>query len=138
MKTWGTGSFENAAARDWCIDLEDTDGTDLLEDTLRSAIEADSAPAAPASARAVAAAEIVAAMRGRGSASLPEVAEGYVERAGQASSDLVDLANEAVSRVFDDSELRERWEDSDEFEEWEEEIGDLLDRLEPAGGRKMI
>jgi hypothetical protein len=138
MKTWGTGSFENAPARDWCLDLEDSDGTDLVEDTLRSVIEADSSLAAPASARAIAAAEIVAAMRGRGSASLPEVAEGYVERAGEAGGELIDLANQAVSRVFDDSELRERWEESDDFEEWEEEIGDLLDRLEPTGGRKLV
>lgn len=138
MKTWGTGSFENAAARDWCLDLEDTDGTDLVEDTLRSAIDADRSPAAPAAARAIAAAEIVAAMRGRGSASLPEVAEGYVERAGSAAAELVELASGAVSRVFDDSELRERWDESDDFEEWEEEVGDLLDRLEPAGGRKMV
>jgi hypothetical protein len=121
MSEWGTGHFENDDAADFILDLQDADDTGLLPAALRVAVES-AAIDVVASHRAVAAAEVVAALRGQPSSDLPEEVEDYVQKVGSVlPTELVQLALKAVARVRADVQRDLT------LEEWE--VEDLIDEL---------
>jgi hypothetical protein len=123
------GTFENDAALDWVIDLAGADS----DEPVRAALRATEAPGPEeyldmdAANEALAAADVVAAMRGAGPADLPEEAARWLARhPAQPDGDLLALAHRAVRRVGESSELQEEWGDSPE---WRAVLDDLLCRL---------
>lgn len=79
---------------------------------------------------AIAAAELCASCAGHGPGRLPDRIEGWVQDNPHGPhADDVALMSEAVSRVREDSELREFWRDSDDQGRWLAEVDDLLSRL---------
>lgn len=134
MGTWATDSFGNDDAADWLANLEEQESLGLLEETLRRVLEAsDEYLEAPEAAEALAAAEVVAAAKGspgRVVESRKSLVEWLDNVQPVASSELVALARRTVERVFAaNSELRELWEESDEFENWQADVQNLLNRL---------
>ena len=129
MGAWDAGSFENDDALDWLDDMESR-GLVAVEEALRTAADAGSAYLeAPDASVAIAAAEVVAALRGRPHLELPGEVEAWMKLNRRApDSALVDLARAAVERVRSDSELRELWEDSSP-QPWYDAVDDLLGRL---------
>jgi hypothetical protein len=132
MGTWGVGPFDNDEAADWLGGLASVDDDALLHEALDEVAGAgageyvDTAWAAPA----LAAAELVAAARGRAGPELPDEARGWLERhPGVVSDEHVGLARQAVQRVLDSSELRDLWEESADRDEWLRRTGDLRERL---------
>jgi len=131
MGAWGAGPFENDDALDWVWELEDdTDGSVII-DTLRLATKlADSDYLDVDDANnAVAAAEIVASPRGERSAGLPTEASVWLD----ANGALVDAAmrataHAAVTRVSENSEARDLWDDAGS-PAWGDYIAALLGRL---------
>ena len=132
MGAWGEKAFENDSALDWLDDLE-SEGVDALRDLLARVADTDEADYLDVDdgAPAIAAAEIVAAARGRGRdrltkpviAWLDENADDFVEE------DLV-LAAHAVERVVaGNSELRGLWEDGGPDSPWHTDVRTLLTRL---------
>jgi hypothetical protein len=121
MGAWGHETFENDTAMDWVIELEQNRGTVFLSESLDDGVDED----------ALAAAEVIAAVRGCPAAKLPEAVSQWVA-ANPASigEGLLVQAREAVTRVRNDSELRELWEETTWVESWEESVDDLLKRLE--------
>ena len=84
---------------------------------------------APVSSVAVAAAEIIAALKGAPPQPLPcEVAE-WVSKAPAISPDVSDLARRAVNRVRLNSELKDLWLEADGLNEWSAALRDLEQRL---------
>jgi hypothetical protein len=78
---------------------------------------------------AVAAAETVAAMNGKPIDDLPGEVTAFVRLANRPKESLVLAARSAVARVLKRSELREIFEESDDYNEWRASLRDLQRRL---------
>lgn len=130
MGAWDTGNFDNDDAGDWAVELEDA-GT--IGPVLMAFDEVDASGDyldAGIACMALAAAETVAALLGKPIADLPEpVAEVVADIGGPPDGDLVARARLAVEKVAAESELRELWEETDNFDEWQSIVADLLVRL---------
>jgi hypothetical protein len=150
MGAWGAGSFQNDWALDWLGDLRESSDATIAYSTLRCVVEHGGTRHFPSSilerlrgrrrhtdwldadvsARALAAAEIVAAWLGNPLSKLPD---GTVEWLQQHSSsfqpDIVPLARQAVSIVKANSELKDLWEEGD-ANEWCQAIKNLEQRLQ--------
>ncbi len=134
MGAWGVGIFENDTALDWAADLPETAGADFLEQSLATPREEgylDSDVAVPA----LAAAEVVAALLRRPSDNLPEDVRHWIS--SNSSLDVGHLVKKGIATIDDvlgpDSEIRELWEESEEFAAWQSGVADLRARLVLAG-----
>jgi len=128
MGAWGAGNFENDDALDFVGALT----IDAVEQQVREALSAvhlagGAEVDATASARALTAAELVAASRGHLADDFPQDAVGLTK--GLKAADLTGLACDAVSRVLLSSELVALWAEADEPEDWNRAITDLIERL---------
>ncbi len=131
---WDVGSFDNDDALDWVWELSESDDLSIIEDSLQAAVESTDYLEAPTGSIAVAAAEVVAALRGKpGSKLPPEVSEWTNAHKLAISDALLRIARTAVAQVrnAESSELAQLWSDSDEMASlWHAELDDLLERLE--------
>jgi hypothetical protein len=132
MGAWGEKAFENDSALDWLNDLE-TEGVDALRDVLERVADTDEEDYLDLDdgAPAIAAAEIVAAARGRGRDRLTKPVIAWLDA---NANDLVEedllLAARAVERVVaGNSELRELWEDGGSDSPWHADVRTLLTRV---------
>jgi hypothetical protein len=122
MGAWGHGTFDNDTAMDWIVQLTVAHDVSFLRESFDDGVDED----------ALAAAEVVAALRGRPVEGLPDdVSEWIRLHPVTVTDDLLRAARDAVARVKDDSELKELWEESTWLESWYEAVDDLLRRLEP-------
>jgi hypothetical protein len=132
MGTWGVGAFENDDALDWVAELEETLGFNLIERSLDQVNELlkDDYLEAPLAANAVAAAEVLAAIAGRGRADLPAEVRAWLEaNTDQPTAKLLRIAAKAVKRVGANSELAELWEPTEHAAAWQAQLDDLRERL---------
>jgi len=122
MGAWGEGPFENDTAADWVFEFEQADlesGLTHVQVALDGAAGVGSADYldSDAGAEALAAAELVAAMRGAAIEKSPynEAAIDWVARTSPvADQALVDLAVHALDRVVaDNSELAQLWDEAE-------------------------
>src|SRR5215510_10818731 len=119
--TWQIGSFENDDAADWISELEQADGPSVLTATLRGVDSKAKFVEAPDCAMALAAAEVIAAARGRPSKALPAEVDAWLKRVRPSvGPELVQQARTAVAFCRDNanSELRQLWMDSKDFPAW--------------------
>jgi hypothetical protein len=131
MGAWGVGTFENDDAGDWVYRLEESEDLTLLMETLRPAADPAGYLEGPASAEALAAAEVVAALAGRAAPDLPEEVQAWVKAHRQkVPGDLRQLALRALDQVAGDSELKELWQETDEMEAWADRVQELRGRLD--------
>jgi hypothetical protein len=131
MGAWEIGSFDNDDALDWLAELEECEDEAVLAETLRAVTDlGDGYLEAPEASEGLAAAEIIAALKGRPVVNLPENARAWVEAHRELEvSELVPMAREAVERVRGESELKELWDESDEAPKWYGTLDDLERRL---------
>jgi len=130
--TWGIGSFDNDDAADWVYELEESGGADAISQALR-AIGPDGYLEAPDCSIALAAAEVLAALQGQPSESLPpEVITWVNDNPVEVDDDLLGLALMAIHRIETESELKDLWEESGELDEWAATLNDLKERLGSA------
>lgn len=130
MGTWAVGSFGNDAAGDWVIDLADNPNYSFLRDTLQNTI--DIPDDSETNACAIAAAEVLCIIEGRVPADYEEVAHNLripvsLLQQQPMPAGLKPLAIIALNTILSGSELKEVWEND---EEWIREVQRLLDRLE--------
>ena len=137
MSAWGPEAFANDDAQDWELELVGSDNLDAVDNALARSLTGSGFLEAPHGARAVAASEALAALKGLTSPLLPEQVRVWAERNSSldATARLV-LALRAIDRVMSpDSELFQLWsEDQRQFEEWKAEIDDLRHRLQAQRG----
>jgi hypothetical protein len=106
MGAWAAGSFDNDDAGDWICELPEADDTSVLEEAFSRVIECDGYLEAPDCSVAIAAAEVVAALRQRPCVEPPEQLGAFVSRiASPPLPALVGLALRALERVKTKSEL---------------------------------
>jgi hypothetical protein len=131
MGAWDIGPFDNDDASDWLYDLEKSADGSLISSTLQVVADiGDDYLEAPDCANALAAAEIVAALRGRPIDEFPEEAEAWVDaHRGVEVSSLVAIALAVIQRIRTNSELKELWDDSDDAAKWYATLDDLASRL---------
>lgn len=130
MGAWGTHNFANDDAMDWLAELEDN-GLAATSSAFAAVDEAaDDYLDASIAACALAAAEVIAALHGRPSPTLPEEIITWVAaNPGDPGKALLASARRTIDVVGKQSELRDLWEETDEFETWRAELSDLKGRL---------
>ncbi len=134
MGAWGLKSFENDDALDW-VAAFDEGGAPAVIEALQAAIEAsrdeDFGLEAPEASQGLAAAEIVAAARHGDRSRLPEAASRTLDKCVDelATGEHIELAKEAVQLVMSKSELRELWEETEEFDNWLADVERLAKQL---------
>lgn len=130
MSTWGPGSFENDNALDWVAELADSDDDNPIIGALNNVIDqTDESPEAPDCAEAIAAAETVAAWMGEPHEDCPEEVEAWVEGRPAPPATMISQARYVSEAVLENSELKDLWKESEEFEQWQTSVNDLLGRL---------
>jgi hypothetical protein len=136
MGAWGAETFANDDAMDWVAELEAAPDLRVLRAALDAAAEDDGEYLdAPVGSVALAAAEVVAALRGRPAAELPEEVGGWVAAHRAApEAELVGLAARAVDAVAGEpsrSELRALWDEAapEDRDAWRAGVADLRRRL---------
>jgi hypothetical protein len=130
MGTWGLGNFENDDALDWVFELEQAKDLAPLGEALDVIVEShgDYLDAYDC-ARALAAAEVVAALAGKPDPSLPEEVRNWLSGRPGVDAAMRNRARQAVAAIMDSSELRELWEETDESDQWQHLVSGLLQRL---------
>lgn len=132
MSVLETGNFGNDEATDWLYDLEETYGTELLAEAFDVITKGEFHEQSDCCI-ALAAAEMVAAAKGKPAPDLPDDARKWL--GNQDTSDLAKIkalskkAIIAVKKIQNKSELRDQWEDSDEWHSWQMVVEGLLRRL---------
>ncbi len=130
MGAWGIGNFDNDEAADWTYQLDKFDSTAIVAATLEEITSADDYLDVGECAIALAAAEVVAALKGNPTDNLPEEVTYWIAyREPHWDSRLVEIARQAVTRITTDSELQVLFEESAEYEGWLAVQDDLLQRL---------
>jgi len=131
MAGWATGSFENDNAQAWLPQLMSLSIGDLQPLLSRAADSADYLEAPEASV-AIAAAEAIAALKGKPSPATPKEIADWAHKAKSENGttpDLTGLAIRAVQRVRTNSELKDLWLEADGLNEWSASLRDLERRL---------
>ncbi|MBS1604477.1 MAG: DUF4259 domain-containing protein [Bacteroidetes bacterium] len=132
MGAWEMTNFGNDTAMDWMFDFEKDPTLTLLEETIDSVFEDDYLDSDIAS-EALAALEIVAAVRGRRASDLPEdvTTDQLAAIAGKITPSFIDDCRKALDRIVDpeDNELYELWEEAGHGEDWLNIENDLRERL---------
>ena len=133
MGTWSHESFGNDTANDWAYELEDATDFSVIEAALQVALDEEYLDADLAM-EAIAAVEVIAKRLGKGTQSdvYTEKVDQWLETISeQPSDDLLSLAKRVLERIVaDDSELKELWLESDEYELWLGNIQQLNDALQ--------
>ena len=122
MGAWGCRSFENDDAMDFAAEV--------LRGGMASVVDAlgvVSGAGAAEAGRALAAAEMVAAMLGHPAIDLPDDVRAWCVL--QRDSIDPQPAREAVIAVLSDSELADLWKESEEYRQWKVAVQHLLKRL---------
>jgi len=138
MGAWGIGNFENDDALDWVYELEKSNDLSMVLDALNAINHGEPAPDmsgayhdASDCAMALAAAEVIAALRGSPLPGLPEEVAAWVEayRHLALNKTVLEEARSALSAILKESELQELWAETDEYESWRVVVADLRRRL---------
>lgn len=134
MGAWGSGTFENDTACDFAAEVADNrDLAKIVSALDRALASGRSCLEAPDAEEALAAADIVARLRGNfgpQTAYTEEIDTWVKNYKLSVSDDLANKAREAVNRVITPpSELLELWAESDEAASWKSAVDSVLSRL---------
>jgi len=136
MGAWGTGYFEDDAAFDFMADVEESKNPkQTIQNAFQDALKADYLECDQGNAVIVAAAYVDGQTNGTKFSS-PERDEPldidtFSERYPNYDfSGLKQMAGQALQKVLtDESELKELWEETEEFEAWRDGVEKLIRRL---------
>ena len=134
MGTWATDAFGNDYAMDWAQDLHEYKTLELVETTLDNVIDsAEAELEAPFAAEALAALEVIARLQGQPGEDDPataEVDEWVAACKKKVTPPLLEKARLAFERITaETSELRQLWQDSEHFADWQADVADLRQRV---------
>ena len=134
MGTWALNAFGNDYAMDWAQDLQEYKTLELVETTLDNVIDStEEELEAPFAAEALAALEVIARLQGRPGATDPatkEVDEWVAACKKKITPPLLDKARLAFDKIVaESSELRQLWQDSEHFDDWQQDVAALRLRV---------
>lgn len=128
---WVSGNFDNDDALDWAGQCVASKGAGVIAATLQSALQAR-AIEAPDGAMAIAAAEVVAAAKGKPGKALPRELRDWLDRQPKADiARLAPIARKAIVRIKDPklSEVAQLWHESGD-KRWPDMMAELEIRLQ--------
>lgn len=134
MGAWAADSFGNDTACDWAYDLEDSKDISLVEDTLDKVLnEGDGYIDSSDATEAIAAIEVIARLQGNWGIrnAYSESVDKWVKKMKLVpTKELAEKAHKVIARILaDDSELKELWQDSALFDEWQASVRELASRV---------
>lgn len=132
MGAWGSDSFENDDAADWVADFCDAPDQAAIVKTLSAVANLDAGDYLEASdcSVGIAAAEVVAALKGAPNLNLPDGTKTCLSSLKiKAEAGLIALALKTIARIKTNSELKELWDESENPEEWYQAVSNLEERL---------
>ena len=134
MATWALDAFGNDYAMDWAQDLQEYKTLELVETTLDNVIDStEQELEAPYAAEALAALEVIARLLGKPGEKDPsteEVDEWVSSCKKKVTPQLLDKARLAFERIVSESsELRQLWQESEHFEDWQADVAALRLRV---------
>ncbi len=132
MGAWGADSLENDDATDWMADFCDAPDPAVIINTLSTVAEmdADQYLEAPDCSVALAAAEVVAALKKSPNPNLSDQTKNCISNLSiTTDSSLIAFALEAIERIRTNSELKELWDESETPDEWYQAVSSLENRL---------
>jgi hypothetical protein len=134
MGAWDTTSFANDSASDWLAELVEGGTVGMVDEAIDAVLGwGDDFLEASMGEEAIAAAEVTAWLYGRPGKGTDESEnlEGWVEEQEVDEDEgRVERAIRAIDRVFNEpSELRETWEEAEDFEDWKKSLAELKSRL---------
>jgi hypothetical protein len=142
VESWGVASFDNDAAADWFLIVEEApDPGAVMAAAIDEAISAAEDLEIDPASEAIAAAELCACCAGQLPERLPDRIEGWVQANPHGPhADEIALMTQAVTRVREDSELRVFWEEAGDSDRWLADVDHLLERLRRsnAGGPPSV
>ena len=129
MGAWGMGSFDNDGAFDWLFELADG-GLGAVRAAF-AAVDTSAYLEVDEGQHVIAAAEVLAALRGAPLDALPEDLTGWLsENPGLDPAPLIPGALKALERIQGaESELNELWEEGSNYAIWKAQVADLIRRL---------
>ncbi|GAB1597170.1 hypothetical protein PAGU2638_28500 [Lysobacter sp. PAGU 2638] len=134
MGCWAVDSFGNDTAADWLAEFLERKNFGLVREAIGEVVAAEGYMDAPYGTEGLAAIEVLAAALGRPTASAQAQEElmAWVSAAKPAvDPDLVQWALKALDRISGtESELRDLWEETEDFAEWQEDVASLRSRLQ--------
>jgi hypothetical protein len=135
MGAWSHQPFGNDTACDWAYSLLDSSDLAVIESALDKALAVGGEYLeAPDAEEAIAAIEVLAKLRGKGTQndSYTEEIDGWVEKVGITPSPLLlKKAKTVIERILArDSELLELWKEAEDSNEWQQSIGKLVVALD--------
>lgn len=131
MGAWAMDALGNDDAMDWAYDLESCDDLSLVEAALDGVLDSDDdyLDALEASV-ALAAIEVIARLQGHQGIANEGIDTWVKDHPLVPGPALVEKAHRAIDRILDEnSELKELWAESDEFEAWTTSIRELAARV---------
>jgi hypothetical protein len=128
---WGVASFENDAAGEWFLQVEEApDPGAVMAFAIDEVLSAAEYLEVEVCCEAIAAAELCACCAGQLPGRLPDNVDGWVQANPHGPhADEIELMVAAVSRVREESELRDLWEAAGDCSRWLAEVDDLRWRL---------
>jgi Domain of unknown function (DUF4259) len=135
MGAWAADTFGNDNACDWAFDLEKSKDLSLVENTLDAVLsQGEEYIDASNASEALAAIEAIARLQGNWGErnAYSEPVDKWVEKTKfQPSARLAQKAHRVIERIVaEDSELKELWEESDDYEAWLAFVAELKSRVD--------
>lgn len=134
MGAWGTLNFENDTALDLVYEIEE-EGANRIKIAIEAvnSREEDSFLDSDLCSEALAAIEYIAAAKDKVSEDFPEDAEEWLTPANKESllaiRNLISNSKQAIDRIKHNSELKDLWEETEDFEEWNKVLDGLVTRI---------
>lgn len=134
MGAWSFGSFENDDAADFLAEAVASGDLSLLREVLDNVLTSTEYVEAPDASRAIVAAEFIAAAQDRPTLARErqDSLSSWIARIRpRIHSDLAGQAQDALTRILaPNSELRELWEETDEFPDWQAAVSELRQQFQ--------
>jgi hypothetical protein len=134
MGAWGHLNFENDTALDLVYEIEEK-GADRIKIAIEAvnSREEDAFLDSDLCTEALAAIEYIAAVKNKASEDFPEDAEEWLTPANKDSllaiRNLISNSKQAIDRIQHNSELKDLWEETEDFDKWTKVLEDLAARI---------
>lgn len=129
MGAWGYGNLENDTVLDWVVDLLETQDMSLISEAIEMVLD-DSYLDADTASIAIGAIEILTALQNRpGKEIYDDELEEWINQHKGQGTELLASAQKALAKILLESELKDLWEETDDYEDWVKTIKNLEGRI---------
>ena len=134
MDGWSHDIFDQDDAADWVFELEESSDLSAIHDALNAATDdAEDYMDISVGAPAVAAAEVVASLSGNPAADLPDSIREWIAGKSAPDAELNAKARNAITAVLAGGELKDLWQETDEYSNWVAHLKNIESRIPNVG-----